>query len=110
MKRERDIFDFLPPEANKAIDKHGYAFLKAQGYPWRKERKLKKELHRQGRELRYCYTLNENKIVFWFELYSGETIIAKSEGIKFVMQGGENAGQEGGGSEEGPSPFAEFDA
>lgn len=95
MKREVEIFEFLPEEVSKNLDEVGYSFLKSQGYntagvtkSYKRRARLKRDMKNRGEELRYYYAVDkETKSIFiWFELYKGEERIAKSQGIKFICK------------------------
>ena len=116
MKKEIDIFDLLPPEANKAIDKLGYSFLNSQGYnvtgatkSYKRRSRLKDALKKRGQELRYRSTIDKEQksILVWFELYKGEERIAVSQGIKFLPKEREADGAEQ--NQERPQDLTEAD-
>lgn len=95
MKKEIDIFDLLPPEANKAIDKLGYDFLKSRGYnvkgvakSYKRRARLKDAMKKRGEELRYRDVIDKEQksIIIWFELYRDYELIARSQGIKFIQK------------------------
>ena len=94
-----DILDLLPGEATPEVDKLGYKFLKQHGYdvqgediPTKEEqRKIKEEMKRRNEILKYKGSVDhENKkILVWFILYREGKIIAKSQGITFILREGE---------------------
>lgn len=95
MKKEIDIFDLLPPEANKAIDELGYSFLNSQGYnvtgatkSYKRRARLKDALKKRGQELRYRSAIDKEQksILVWFELYRSGKRIAVSQGIKILQR------------------------
>ena len=101
MKKTVDIFDLLGPEAAKPIDDLGYSFLKSQGYnvtgaakSHKRRARLKDALEKRGETLYHRGAIDEEcgSILVWFELYRGDTRIAKSIGIKFMQKERENVG------------------
>lgn len=103
-KRKVDIFDLLPPEAIKAVDKLGYKFLTQRGYDAKgaigsskKRAELKKALKANGEELRYVGGVNneDKTILIFFEILKSGERIATSQGLKFVPKpiGGEKKEQ-----------------
>lgn len=103
-KRKIDIFDLLPEEAMKAIDKLGYDFLASKGYETEgaiesedKRKEIKKTLQADNKELSYRGAVDKGTgaILIWFELKQGDSI-ERSQGIKFIPKPSE----EGGGKDE----------
>ncbi|MEG2541545.1 MAG: hypothetical protein RSB59_07245, partial [Clostridia bacterium] len=101
--RKIDIFDLLPEEAMKAIDKQGYDFLASKGYDTEgaieseyKRKEIKRTLMAEKKELTYRGVVDKDSgaMLVWFELMSGDKI-ERSQGIKFVQK----SSDEGGGND-----------
>ena len=115
MKKPKvDIWDFLPPEANRAIDELGYSLLAAHGYDVTsadtnkaKRHDLKEAMKSKGEELRHAVFVDPQtgKILFWFELLQGSVLVERSRALQFVpIAKGEADGE--GTDQAGPAPSA----
>lgn len=92
-KKKVNIWDLLPPEANRAIDDLGYALLAAHGYDVAdantskaKRHDLKETMRAKGEELRHATLVDpeSGKILFWFELHRGGVLVERSRALQFV--------------------------
>lgn len=88
-----DIFDILGEEATRQMSELGFRFLSEHEYDTEgamesqdKARELKHLMKARGQELRYRVLANTENgaVLFWYELYSGKELVARSKGIKFV--------------------------
>lgn len=100
-KRKLNIWDLLPPEANRAIDELGYTLLLKHGYDVAeadaskaKRHDLKEAMKARGEELCHGTFVDPEtgKILFWFELHRGGELVERSRAIKFlpIAKGEEN--------------------
>lgn len=90
---EPDIFDILGEEATQQINELGFSFLAEQGYDvagavesYDRAREIRHIIKARGQELRYRVLANAENgaVLFWYELYEGKDIVARSKGLKFV--------------------------
>ena len=113
-KRKIDIWDLLPPDANRAIDELGYALLEKHGYDVTaadtdkaKHREVKEAMKAKGEELRHStfFDPETGKILFWFELVRGGELVERTKALQFVpIVKGEADGE--GTDQAGPAPSA----
>lgn len=93
-KKKIEIWDLLPPEANRAIDELGYSFLAENGYDVAnastskaKLQALKDAMKAKKEELRHVAFIDSeaNKILFSFRLHRCGICVKKSKALQFVL-------------------------
>ena len=103
------IYDMLTEEAIQAIDEQGFAFLAEHGYDTegaleskKKQRALLRamEARNEAIALKEKIDYERRRALFWIELHREGQMIARSQGITFVL-GMEDTDGENGTDKEG---------